>query len=80
MRLLIAGLVAAISILTVSVQTASAQTGGTTRPYCLRDGVNGPGMWDCSYMSMEQCLATAHGNGGSCQPNPWYQGPRPRWR
>lgn len=76
MRLILASLAAAIAILTVNAESASAQN--TTRPYCLRDGVNGPGMWDCSYYSMEQCLATSSGNGGSCQPNPWYQGPRRR--
>jgi len=78
MRLLLAGLAAAIAILSFDAQPASAQPGGTSRPYCLRDGVNGGGMWDCSYMSMAQCLATAHGNGGTCTANPWYQGPRRR--
>jgi Protein of unknown function (DUF3551) len=76
MRLILASLAAATTFLAVNVESANAQN--TTRPYCLRDGVNGPGMWDCSYYSMEQCLATASGNGGSCQPNPWYQGPRRR--
>ena len=76
MRLILASLAAAIAILTVNApQTASAQPGNPTRPYCLRDGINGAGMWDCSYYSMQQCLATQHGNGGSCQPNPWYIGP-----
>ena len=77
MRVILASLAAAIAILTVSVsaQTARAQPGNPTRPYCLRDGINGAGMWDCSYYSMQQCLATASGAGGSCQPNPWYIGP-----
>ena len=76
MRVILASLAAAIAILTVSApQTASAQPGNPTRPYCLRDGINGAGMWDCSYYSMQQCLATASGAGGSCQPNPWYIGP-----
>ena len=54
MRVILASLAAAIAILTVSVsaQTASAQPGNPTRPYCLRDGINGAGMWDCSYYSM----------------------------
>jgi hypothetical protein len=65
---------AAISIATVSVETADAQAGNPTRPYCLRDGVSGGGSWDCSYDSMEQCLESASGAGGSCQPNPWYTG------
>jgi Protein of unknown function (DUF3551) len=78
MRLILAGLAAAAAIFTANVETASAQAANPHRPYCLRDGVNGPGMWDCSYYSMDQCRATAHGNGGSCQPNPWYVGPRRR--
>ena len=78
MRLILASLAAAIAILTVNAPSASAQPGNPTRPYCLRDGVNGGGSWDCSYYSMDQCRATASGAGGSCQPNPWYQGPRSR--
>ncbi|MCC6886943.1 MAG: DUF3551 domain-containing protein [Hyphomicrobiales bacterium] len=76
MRLMLAGLAAAMAILTFDVPSAEAQN--TTRPYCLRDGVNGPGTWDCSYYSMQQCLDTASGAGGSCQPNPWYRGPQRR--
>ena len=75
MRVILASLAAVIAILTVDVPSAGAQPGNPTRPYCLRDGINGAGMWDCSYYSMAQCLATAHGSGGSCQPNPWYIGP-----
>ena len=78
MRLIFAGLAAAIAILAANVQSASAQAANPTRPYCLRDGVMGAGNWDCSYYTMDQCRATAHGNGGSCQPNPWYVGPRRR--
>jgi hypothetical protein len=78
MRLILAGLAAAAAIFTANVETASAQPGNPHRPFCLRDGVNGAGMWDCSYYSMQQCLATQHGNGGMCTANPWYVGPRPR--
>ena len=78
MRLILAGLAAAAAIFTANVETASAQPGSTHRPYCLRDGVNGAGMWDCTYSSMQQCLATQHGNGGTCVANPWYAGPRRR--
>ena len=78
MRLILASLAAAIAILSVNVQTADAQN--TTRPYCIRGGALGAGSWDCSYYSMQQCLATAQGAGGICQPNPWYAGPRgPRY-
>ena len=78
MRLILASLAAAIAILSVNTDTASAQN--TTRPYCIRDGGGSPGMWDCSYYSMNQCRASASGVGGSCQPNPWYQGPRGYYR
>lgn len=76
MRLLLAALAASVSILTVNIQSADAQPASSRRPYCLRDGALGPGTWDCTYTSMAQCRATQHGNGGSCQPNPWYVGPR----
>jgi hypothetical protein len=77
MRLILASLAAAAAIVTANVDIASAQPGNPHRPFCLRDSA-GPGTWDCSYYSMAQCLATQHGVGGSCQPNPWYVGPRPR--
>jgi hypothetical protein len=78
MRLILASVAAAIAILSVNVGSAAAQPGNPHRPFCLRDGIGGAGSWDCSYYSMQQCLASAHGAGGTCQPNPWYEGPRPR--
>jgi hypothetical protein len=42
-------------------------------PWCYteigRDGV-GP---TCAYVSRDQCLMTALGTGGICEPNPWYR-------
>ena len=76
MRLILAALAASVSILTVNVETAVAQPANPHRPICLRDGALGSGTWDCTYYTMAQCRATAHGAGGSCQPNPWYIGPR----
>jgi hypothetical protein len=35
------------------------------------------GVRNCSFFTMEQCLATVSGVGGSCQPNPWYTGGAP---
>ena len=74
MRLILAGVAAAIALLAVDMQPAAAQN--TTRPYCMRGGTFGAGSWDCSYYSMQQCLASASGLNGSCGPNPFYQGPR----
>lgn len=41
-------------------------------PWCAKyhgrlGGVN------CGFTSFQQCLATIAGNGGFCDPNPWYQ-------
>jgi len=80
MRLTLTGLAAAIAILAVDVSTASAQPGGTRNPFCIRDGVAGPGTWDCSYQTMQQCRASASGAGGGCTRNPWYEPRRDRRR
>ena len=74
MRHIIAGLAVAIALSAAFALSASAQN--TTRPYCIRDGAGGSGMWDCSYYSMQQCLASASGTGGSCWENPNYKGPK----
>jgi hypothetical protein len=71
MRILVAAAAGAIAVLTPGL--AAAQPGGTERPWCIRDGAGGRGMWDCSYANQQQCLASASGAGGSCTPNPWYK-------
>jgi hypothetical protein len=80
MKLILASVAAAIAILSVNVEPASAQPGGTRNPFCIRDGIGGPGSWDCSYHTWQQCIASVQGAGGICQANPWYEGPRPRQR
>jgi hypothetical protein len=47
-------------------------------PWCAYLGGFGGG-FDCSYYSLEQCLATARGLGNYCSPNPRaaYYPPRP---
>jgi hypothetical protein len=74
MRQIFVGFAVMVALAAVDSQSASAQN--TTNPYCIRDGVAGPGMWDCSFYTMQQCLDSASGNGGTCGPNPFYQGPR----
>jgi uncharacterized protein DUF3551 len=39
-------------------------------PWCAYEGGQDGG-WDCAYYTFEQCMATARGLGGRCQPNPW---------
>jgi hypothetical protein len=80
MKLVLASVAAAIAILSVNVEPAAAQPGGTKNPFCIRDGIGGAGSWDCSYHTWQQCIASVRGAGGSCQANPWYEGPPPRQR
>jgi len=72
---------------------------GDARRYALADAasaqpINGRGRWcqtfvmyggtlDCSYHSLEQCMASAAGVSNQCSLNPWYAGrpePGPRRR
>lgn len=78
MRGFLVGAAVVLGLVAADVQSASAQN--TTRPYCMRGGMFGAGMWDCSYYSMQQCLASARGLNGSCERNPWYQGPKRKQR
>jgi len=69
-------LVAAASVF--DVPSADAQVSTPRNPWCLRDGpAGGPGSWDCSYQTWQQCEATRFGAGGSCGANPNYRGGRP---
>ena len=41
-------------------------------PWCAQYG-NGFGGTNCGFSTLDQCLATISGMGGSCQPNTQYQ-------
>jgi hypothetical protein len=43
-------------------------------PYCL---MTEDGERDCRYASLEECLVTRAGVGGSCNPSPYYTGAAP---
>ena len=74
MRVLAAGMAAVMAMLAVGVQASNAER--TPRPWCIRDGAGGRGMWDCSYQTQQQCQASASGAGGTCWENPKYTGPK----
>ncbi len=45
-------------------------------PWCANYGGAGKGGYgasSCGSTSLKQCLATLSGNGGTCNPKPWYQ-------
>ena len=48
-----------------------------TYPWCAyyNFGMSGGGADNCGWATIEQCMATVSGIGGSCGPNPQYQGP-----
>jgi hypothetical protein len=79
-RLLALNIAAALSVV-VSAAALDAWTTATagqrTAPWCANLGGRDGG-WDCGYYSFEQCMATARGLSGNCQPNPWVlDAPRP---
>ena len=83
LRFILAGLALVFAASTFDVPSADAQVSSPRNPWCLRDGPEaGPGSWDCSYQTFQQCEATRFGAGGSCGANPNYTGPdapnRPR--
>ena len=47
--------------------------GAHSGAWCLFDD---PWTYNCGFMTLQQCLATASGAGGQCQPNP--SGPPPQ--
>jgi Protein of unknown function (DUF3551) len=53
---------------------AQAQTYGSTFPVCLQTfGIGGSNI-DCSYVSMDQCRASASGRAAECITNPYFSG------
>lgn len=44
-------------------------------PWCAQYGLGGDGGRNCGFSTLEQCLATVSGIGGSCERNSFYTGP-----
>jgi uncharacterized protein DUF3551 len=73
MRAALVALAGVAAILAADVHQVQAQFSSSRNPWCIRDGVAGPGTWDCSYYNQRQCLESASGAGGGCVQNPNYQ-------
>src|SRR5262249_43088134 len=73
---ILAGLMLVVAATAVQTPTAEAQVSNGRNPWCIRDGALGPGSWDCTYRTFEQCRFSAQGAGGSCSKNPNYTGGR----
>lgn len=60
------------------VSTAEARNASYATPYCAREF---DGATDCSYFTLQQCLAAVSATGGDCAVNPRYGvEPRPHSR
>jgi hypothetical protein len=60
-----------LGILTAVAATATPAA-AAEYPWCAVYRVGGG--TNCGYTSFQQCRATVSGNGGFCEPNPFYQG------
>ena len=63
-RIILAGLALVAAATVFDIPAADAQVSSGRNPWCIRDGVGGPGSWDCSYHNLAQCMASASGAGG----------------
>lgn len=52
---------------------APAEAVGTRYPFCIQ-GSEQPGLSNCTFVSYEQCQATASGRRLYCIPNPFFAG------
>ena len=67
-----AGFVVAIALILAASARPSAAV--VIYPWCANyGGRGGYGASSCGSVSLQQCLATLAGNGGTCNPNPFYQ-------
>jgi uncharacterized protein DUF3551 len=66
---------------TCIAQPGSAQTYNPYYPVCIQVAARQGGYVECSYVSMEQCRASASGRAAYCLHNPYFPvRPRPRRR
>jgi len=68
MRILLIGL----AVLTIMPAGLDAAAAAPQRPWCLHAGRGGPGggLLDCTYHTLQQCLASRGGGGDGCVQNP----------
>jgi len=71
MRNMILALLGASGIATLGA--APVEAVGTRYPFCIQ-GPEQPGLSNCTFVSYEQCQATASGRRLYCIPNPFFAG------
>ena len=70
MRIALISLAFLTIVLPAGIETAAAQT--PPRPWCMQAGQGGPGggIPECSYYTLQQCLASVGGGTDGCFENP----------
>ena len=73
---IVLGTLAAVIVLTASVSLAEPYK-RVADPYkwCVVYGGDDGGGPNCGFLTWDQCMATAFGNGGFCRESMWYTGP-----
>ena len=65
---------AILTIGTVSIALAAAQTYDPAYPVCLHVYSRGANYYECRYTSLPQCNASASGRAAQCVINPYFAG------
>ncbi len=60
---------AALAAMAIDARPAAAEI---YRPWCVQYLGGFSGGTTCAFISFEQCMETARGNGAFCYQNPWY--------
>jgi hypothetical protein len=76
MRTALAATVFAAILNVMSGGPVPAQT-ATIYPWCTSGASAEFGGRNCGFVTFEQCLVSARGNGQFCDQNPFYVGPKP---
>src|SRR5258708_36851807 len=66
-----------LAVLGMLVATAGTPVRAQNYPWCeyLGGGIGGGGGRNCGFISFEQCMESARGNGGDCRQNTQYVPP-----
>ena len=66
---------ALIASVAIAATLAVAQPAAAIEyPWCAQYGGEDGGGRNCGFSTLEQCMATIRGSGGSCEPNLFYPG------
>jgi hypothetical protein len=71
MRAMLAAVAATLALVSLSPAAAPVY------PWCTTGASQEYGARNCGFVSFEQCMDSARGNGQHCDRNPFYEGPPP---